>query len=93
MLVLVVCRVVSTTPSSIPVSTYTEGAATALLGDERLIFRACSRTLDFASSIEDPAAMFDLHRTNEGLKFCFCMLGTRIRAAGRAMFLDEEKSD
>lgn len=40
--------------------TYTTEDTTAPLVDDWLIFRACSRTLDFASSIDGPAAVADV---------------------------------
>lgn len=60
------------------------GAAVAFETVERLIFLACSRTLDFASTIDDddPAAL-DTHRTKVAVVFgAFC---TRILVAGRVM--------
>lgn len=60
------------------------GAAVAFETVERLIFLACSRTLDFASNIDDddPAAL-DTHRTKVAVVFgAFC---TRILVAGRVM--------
>jgi len=46
-------------------STYTVGACVAFDTVERLILRACSLTLDLASTIENalPVATVDLHRT------------------------------
>lgn len=60
------------------------GAAVAFETVERLIFLACSRTLNLASTIDDddPAAL-DTHRTKVAVVFgAFC---TRILVAGRVM--------
>lgn len=61
---------------------YIAGAAVAFAGVERLIFRACSRTLDLASSIAVVEAVVDLHRTKAD---AFGVPETRTRAAGIAM--------
>lgn len=56
----------------------------ALAAVVRLIWRACSRTLDFASTIEAPVmAVVERQRTKAAVFFWFAC--TRIRAAGRAM--------
>lgn len=64
--------------------TYTEGATTAFLAVERLMFRACSLTRDFASTMEKPAAFEDRHRTYEGEMAPGAPLA-RIVAAGNDM--------
>jgi len=46
--------------------TYTEGAGEAFATEERLIWRACSRTLDFASTMDEPAiAVVERWRTKK----------------------------
>lgn len=65
------------------------GAATAFLAVERLILRACARTLDFASTIEVPPAVVDLHRTNEEANVTLGAACTRIREAGKDMVTGE----
>lgn len=59
------------------------GAGVAFDTVVRLICRACSLTLDFASTIEDVAegTTVDLHR----LIIDFCATGTRILEACNAM--------
>lgn len=64
--------------------TYTAGATLAFWTVERLMFRACSLTRDFASTIEDPAFV-ERHRTKEDVRALFCALWTRILAAGSDM--------
>lgn len=65
-------------------NTYTAGATLAFWTVERLMFRACSLTRDFASIIEDPAFV-ERHRTKEDVMALFCAPWTRILAAGSDM--------
>ena len=68
------------------VSTYTAGAGVALAAVERLILRACSCTLDFASTMEDGLvdARVDLHRA----RLTFGVAGTRMDlVAGNAILM------
>lgn len=68
--------------------TYIGGAGVALVMVERLIWRACSRTRSFASTMEEAAmAVVERQRTKEVAGF-FWLAWTRIRAAGRAMVED-----
>lgn len=69
---------------------YTAGATVAFAAVERLIFLACSRTLDLASSMAVVEAAVDLHRTKA---VAFGVPGTRTRAAGIAMvsFVDHRR--
>jgi hypothetical protein len=57
------------------------GATVAFLKDVRLICLACSRTLDLASIIEEPAEV-DRNRTNDAFLGIPC---ARIRTAGRVI--------
>jgi len=59
--------------------TYTEGVGVAFATEERLIWRACSRTLDFASTMDELAiAEVERQRTKKAVGF-FWLAGTRIR--------------
>jgi len=61
-------------------STYTDGIGVAFATEERLIWRACSRTLDFASTMDELAIVeVERQRTRKVVGF-FWLAGTRIRA-------------